>query len=73
MRWPPLPAAMAHGSVMSTGCIGNRVYTGLGDDELYLMLPGRQLANVAAEVDRIASANATLEQYHEGRRQTLRA
>ena len=35
-----LPAAMAHGSVMSTGCIGNRVYTGLGDDELYLMIPG---------------------------------
>ena len=36
-----LPAAMAHGSVMSAGCIGNRVYTGLGDDELYLMIPGR--------------------------------
>ncbi len=35
-----LPAAMAHGSVMSTGCIGNRVYTDLGDEELYLMIPG---------------------------------
>ena len=39
-----LPAAMAHGSVMSAGCIGNRVYTGLGDDELYLMIPGPRLA-----------------------------
>ena len=36
-----LPAAMAHGSVMSAGCIGNRVYTDLGDDELYLMIPDR--------------------------------
>ena len=38
-----LPAAMAHGSVISSGCIGNRVYTGLGDDELYLMIPGPRL------------------------------
>src|SRR5207253_3875712 len=44
-----LPAAMAHGSVMSTGCIGNRVYTGLGDDELYLMIPGAKLEAVARE------------------------
>ena len=38
-----LPAAMAHGTVMSGGCIGNRVYTALGDDELYLMIPGVRL------------------------------
>jgi uncharacterized protein (DUF169 family) len=66
-----LPAAMAHGAVMSTGCIGNRVYTGLGDDELYLMIPGQRLADVAAQAGVIASANQTLAEYHQGRRASL--
>ena len=66
-----LPAAMSHGAVTSTGCIGNRVYTGLGDDELYLVLAGRHLPQVGAEADTIASANATLAEYHQGRRVSL--
>jgi uncharacterized protein (DUF169 family) len=66
-----LPAAMAHGSVMSTGCIGNRVYTGLGDDELYLMIPGPRLADVVRELAVISSANDTLRQYHQQRRAAL--
>ncbi len=68
-----LPAALAHGSVMSTGCIGNRVYTDLGDDELYLMIPGDRLVEVAEQAAVIATANDTLEQYHRQRRQTLEA
>jgi hypothetical protein len=30
-----LPATLQHGAIASFGCIGNRVYTGLGEDELY--------------------------------------
>jgi uncharacterized protein (DUF169 family) len=66
-----LPAAMAHGSVMSSGCIGNRVYTGLGDDELYLMIPGPRLADVVAQLPRIVGANTTLAEHHRGRRAAL--
>jgi uncharacterized protein (DUF169 family) len=66
-----LPAAMAHGSVVSTGCIGNRVYTGLADDELYLMIPGPRLADVVRELAVITTANDTLEQHHQQRRATL--
>ena len=55
-----LPAAMAHGTVMSGGCIGNRVYTDLGDDELYLMIPGARLADIVRELGVIAKANDTL-------------
>jgi uncharacterized protein (DUF169 family) len=66
-----LPAAMTHGSVMSTGCIGNRVYTDLGEDEFYLMIPGTRLKEVAEQASVIATANDTLEQYHKQRRQTL--
>jgi uncharacterized protein (DUF169 family) len=68
-----LPAAMAHGSVMSTGCIGNRVYTELGEDELYLIIPGSRLGDVAEQVAVIADANNALEQYHTARRQQLNA
>jgi uncharacterized protein (DUF169 family) len=68
-----LPAAMAHGSVMSTGCIGNRVYTGLGDDELYVAIPGARLMDIAEALLVIAKANDVLDQYHCDRRQTLTA
>src|SRR6266850_1465735 len=45
-----LPAALASGVLVSTACVGNRVYTDLGDDELYLTIPGRALAPLAAEL-----------------------
>src|SRR5262245_21338372 len=42
-----LPATMASGrGAASLGCIGNRVYTDLGDDELYYALPGKHLGAV---------------------------
>ncbi|MGA3040113.1 MAG: DUF169 domain-containing protein [Bryobacteraceae bacterium] len=66
-----LPAALAQGVATSSGCIGNRVYTDLGDDELYAMVPGRDLARVADEVKTIASANAQLAEYHRGKREAL--
>jgi len=66
-----IPAAMAHGAVTSSGCIGNRVYTDIGDDELYVTLRGADLERIAQEIDTIQSANATLTQYHRERRQTL--
>ena len=66
-----LPAALAQGVVVSTGCIGNRVYTDLGEDELYVAVPGKDLVRIADEVETIAAANAKLSEYHRGRRQGL--
>lgn len=66
-----LPAALAHGAVTSTGCVGNRVYTDLGEDELYVAIPGSALPGVADEAVTIASANAKLADYHQGRRREL--
>jgi uncharacterized protein (DUF169 family) len=68
-----IPAALAQGTVASAGCIGNRIYTGLGDDELYVAVPGRDLESIAAQVATIASANDQLAEYHRGRRQALTA
>jgi uncharacterized protein (DUF169 family) len=66
-----LPAALSQGVVASVGCIGNRVYTDLGEDELYVVVNGADLPRIVAEAETIASANATLLDYHRGRRQTL--
>jgi uncharacterized protein (DUF169 family) len=65
------PAALSQGVVTSTGCVGNRVYTDLGDDELYGVVRGSDLTRVADEVETIAAANKTLLNYHRGRRGAL--
>ena len=66
-----LPAALMHGTVTSLGCIGNRVYTGIGDDELYIAVPGAKIEAVSDALGVIASANAALEEYARGRQASL--
>lgn len=66
-----IPAAIATGVVTSSGCIGNRVYTGIDDGELYAAVPGGALEALANELETIASANHTLEQHHRARQQQL--
>src|SRR5262245_56519165 len=63
-----LPQAMKTGqAVASLGCIGNRVYTGLGDDEMYFALPGGQVKAVTEKLATIVHANSELEKYHRAR------
>ena len=66
-----IPAALGHGMVTSAGCIGNRIYTDLGDDELYSAIPGAALEAVAEALQTVASANLALADYHRGRRHQL--
>ena len=66
-----LPAALKSGVIVSAGCIGNRVYTDIGDEELYAAIPGKDLERLAEALQTIAQANATLKQFHEGRRQQI--
>jgi uncharacterized protein (DUF169 family) len=66
-----IPAALAHGTATSLGCIGNRVYTGLGEDEIYVVVPGAKLEAVADQLGVITSANAALEEYARGRQASL--
>jgi uncharacterized protein (DUF169 family) len=66
-----LPASLQHGSILSLGCIGNRAYTGLGEEEMYVVLRGRDLAAVADALAVIGNANAALHEYAKGRREQL--
>jgi uncharacterized protein (DUF169 family) len=66
-----IPAALSGGVASSLGCIGNRVYTGVADDQFYTVIAGTDLNAVVNELDTIVSANAQLAEYHQGRRALL--
>ena len=66
-----LPAALAQGTVSTLGCIGNRVYTGLDANEMYVVVPGAKLGSVSDALGIIATANSTLEEYARGRQAAL--
>jgi uncharacterized protein (DUF169 family) len=69
-----IPQALAASAgVASIGCIGNRVYTGLGDDELYLVLPGASVEQTLAQLPAIGAANVELERFHRARAAAIRA
>jgi uncharacterized protein (DUF169 family) len=49
---------------LSVGCIGNRVYTQLEDDELYFTIPGTRAVDVIKKLETIFLANRELEIFH---------
>jgi len=72
----PACAMIPHASrtvtgVASVGCIGNRVYTGLGDNELYFTVAGSRLDDLLEKLGSILEANAALEAFHTQRAAAL--
>lgn len=66
-----LPLALERGTQMSLGCIGNRTYTGLDENELYMIIAGKDLERVGSSLNEIVSANEALREYAEERRAQL--
>jgi uncharacterized protein (DUF169 family) len=66
-----IPAALSGSVASSLGCIGNRVYTDVTEDEFYTVIAGRDLPEVAEQLTTVLRANAALEEYHRARRATL--
>jgi uncharacterized protein (DUF169 family) len=65
-----LPETLESGrATASFGCIGNRVYTGLGDQEGYYAIPGARVAEIVSRLAIIVEANRRLEQFHKSRAQ----
>ena len=57
-----LPLAMKTGAAsLSLGCIGNRTFTGLPEEELYVCIPGAHWPNMVSKLDEIARANAEMQ------------
>lgn len=68
-----LTTALGQGMVTSAGCLGNRIYADLGDDELYVLVAGRFLGRIADAVQYIAESSRKLKQFHRERRRGLSA
>jgi uncharacterized protein (DUF169 family) len=66
-----IPAALASGMSSSLGCVGNRIYTALGDEEFYSVVRGDKLTAIAGEIRTITAANVMLTQYHRERRASV--
>jgi len=68
-----IPAALTSGIASSLGCVGNRIYTGLEDEEFYSVIRADKLAAIAGEIATIVAANVMLTQYHRERLATITA
>jgi uncharacterized protein (DUF169 family) len=55
---------------ISLGCIGNRVYNELNDEELYGALGGSEMMQILDKLEIILHANRELESFHRVRRET---
>lgn len=63
-----IPAVMqADRGASSLGCIGNRVYTALSDDDFYFAFPGKHIDALTEKLETIVNANRALELYHQQR------
>jgi uncharacterized protein (DUF169 family) len=66
-----IPAAISGGMASSLGCVGNRIYTAIGDEEFYSVVRADKLEAIASEIATITAANVILTQYHRERRSTI--
>ncbi len=63
-----IPESIASGRVvLSLGCIGNRIYTGLKEQEGYIAIPGSTLEAVCSQLSIVVAANETLVKFHSER------
>ncbi|HVW86811.1 MAG TPA: DUF169 domain-containing protein [Bryobacteraceae bacterium] len=61
-----LPLSVKSGAAaLSFGCKGNRTFTGLPDEELYIAIPGNKWNAVTDAVESILQANATMEAHYQ--------
>jgi uncharacterized protein (DUF169 family) len=60
-----LPLSVKTGqAAMSLGCKGNRTFTGLPDEELYVAIPGAKWDAVLSALTDIVAANGTMEAHY---------
>jgi uncharacterized protein (DUF169 family) len=60
-----LPLASKTGQAsLSLGCIGNRTFTGLPDEELYVCIPGSHWPKLVAELIAVGRANSAMQAHY---------
>ena len=60
-----LPLALGQQTTaLSFGCMGNRVFTGISDGDLYVAIPGAKYAAVVEKLKEVVAANCTMEGHY---------
>ena len=60
-----LPLASRTGiASLSLGCMGNRTFTGLPDEELYVCIPGGRWDALVSKLTEIGRANSAMQQHY---------
>lgn len=68
-----LPLAIQSGvAALSFGCRGNRTFTGIGDGEMYFVVPGEAWPRVAASLEPVLTANQAMASHYDGKAQQFR-
>jgi uncharacterized protein (DUF169 family) len=68
-----LPLALSSGTAaLSFGCKGNRTFTGLPDEELYIAIPGAKWEAVEAAAESILKANGAMEAHYKAHEAAVR-
>ncbi len=49
---------------LSLGCMGNRTFTGLPEEELYVCIPGARWADLVVKLTEIGRANSEMQQHY---------
>jgi uncharacterized protein (DUF169 family) len=63
-----LPEAINSGATAASfGCVGNRVYTGAGENDAYYAIPGDKLGVLEDKLATIVRANEELQKFHRSR------
>ena len=63
-----IPATIQRGrATISLGCIGNRIYSEVADDQLFVSLPAQRMNEVIKHVETVVEANRQLERFHHER------
>ncbi|MDA0276594.1 MAG: DUF169 domain-containing protein [Proteobacteria bacterium] len=64
-----LPLTMTSGQTsISLGCKGNRTFTGLADEEMYVAVPGDKWQTVVEKLAEAREANVAMEKYYSDRK-----
>jgi len=51
-------------ATLSLGCMGNRTFTGLPDEELYVCIPSAHWSNMVSKLTEIGKANSEMQQHY---------
>lgn len=66
-----LPIALSNGMAASTGCVGNRVYTEIGEDDLYVAIRGDLLPGLVDALVTVNAANEALGEHHRAQKRAF--